>query len=316
MRVMNIWRVYKYLGTSGLLTAIWYGLRSALARVTGMRYIKRRIYDFEMFLDAQDKGISRTLLLFGKRELDHRYILQSVLEPGMTVFDIGANIGYYVLIESELMGDGNIIAVEPEPTNIELLKSNLEINGVENVVVISGAVSDRHGVRDFHLADMANLGTFHATGSVVKHLTSEVISVETWTVSEIMQEHGPPDLIRMDVEGHEVVIMDSMLDDILSGKLTPLILFETHLTRYSAENDMVSTLESFFEVGYQVRYLGSSSQAGTHIIKERGYKELRCIVTDFMVRSIFERVKSYDALDFICHTGGVRTVLLERATSF
>ena len=314
MRVANIWRIYKYRGTSALLTAIRYGLQSVWARQTGQRYIKKRIYDFEMFLDVQDKGLSRTLLLFGKRELDHRYILQLVLKPGMTLLDIGANIGYYVLIESGLVGDGRIVAVEPVPSNVELLKKNLELNGVGNVVVIPGAVSDRHGVQDFHLSDKSNLGTFHATGSGLKNLSGEMMPVETWTVSEIAEEYGIPDLIRMDVEGHEVAILNGMLDDIRAGKTAPLILFETHLTRYSKENDMASTLKSLFELGYYVRYLASSTESRTHIIRERGYREITSIATDGTVRGIFENINAEDAVDFICRTGGVRTVLLAKAT--
>jgi len=204
--------------------------------------------------------------------------------------------------------------VEPVPSNIELLRKNLELNRVGNVVVVPGAVSDRHGVQDFYLSDMSNLGTFHATGSGVKYLSGEVMPVDTWMVSEIAEEHGIPDLIRMDVEGHEVAILNGMLGDIRAGKMTPLILFETHLTRYSKENDMVSILKSLFELGYHARYLGSSQESGTQIVRERGYRETVSFATDFTVRGIFENVRAEDAVDFICRTGGVRTVLLARTT--
>jgi len=232
----------------------------------------------------------------------------------MTVLDIGANIGYYVLIESGLIGNGKIIAMEPVPSNIELLRKNLKLNGLENVVVVPGAASDRHGIQDFHLSDMSNLGTFHATGSQANHLSGKVIPVETWTVSEIAAEYGIPDLIRMDVEGHEVAILNGMLGDIRAGKTAPLVLLETHLSRYSEENDMASTLKSLFELGYHVRYLGSSREAGTQIIRKRGYRETVSIATDFAVRAIFEHVETEDAIDFICRTGGVRTVLLAKTT--
>ena len=83
-----------------------------------------------MFLDLQDRGISRTLLLFGERELEHKKMLEEVLEPGMSVLDIGANIGYYALMELNLIGKtGNLIAVEPSPSNVDLLKRNLSLNG-------------------------------------------------------------------------------------------------------------------------------------------------------------------------------------------
>ena len=63
------------------------------------KILKRRIYDFEMYLDIFDDGLSKQLFKYKKRELDHKYILEKVLRPGFTVLDIGANIGYYTLIE-------------------------------------------------------------------------------------------------------------------------------------------------------------------------------------------------------------------------
>ena len=43
-------------------------------------YIKKKIFTYKMYLDPKDKGISRTLLLFGKREIDHKIILEKVLK--------------------------------------------------------------------------------------------------------------------------------------------------------------------------------------------------------------------------------------------
>ena len=43
-------------------------------------YIKKKIFTYKMYLDPKDKGISRTLLLFGERELDHKIIIEKVLK--------------------------------------------------------------------------------------------------------------------------------------------------------------------------------------------------------------------------------------------
>lgn len=88
--------------------------RASLHRAMGRRYLEKRIYDYRMRLDLSDRGISRTLLLFGRRELEHKVMLERVLRPGMTVLDIGANIGYYALMELRLIGPGGtLVAVEP-----------------------------------------------------------------------------------------------------------------------------------------------------------------------------------------------------------
>ena len=61
-----------------------------------------------MILDLHDKGISRALWLFGDRELEHKYLLEKVIKPGMTILDIGSNIGYYPLMELNLIGKKGI----------------------------------------------------------------------------------------------------------------------------------------------------------------------------------------------------------------
>ena len=50
-------------------------------------------------------------------------MLEQVIKPGMGILDIGANIGYYAIMESLLIGkNGNLIAVEPSKSNVNLLK--------------------------------------------------------------------------------------------------------------------------------------------------------------------------------------------------
>ena len=82
-----------------------------------------------MKLDLQDKGIGRTLWLYGERELDHKWMLEQTLQPGSRVLDIGANIGYYAIMEQVLVGDsGEVVAVEPSPSNVRLLRENTAFN--------------------------------------------------------------------------------------------------------------------------------------------------------------------------------------------
>ena len=62
-------------------------------------------------------------MAFGNRELDHKYMLETIVKPGMSILDIGANIGYYPLMELKLIGkEGRLIAIEPSSSNISLLK--------------------------------------------------------------------------------------------------------------------------------------------------------------------------------------------------
>ena len=91
--------------------------------------VKRRIYDYEMYLSLTTQGISKSLFLYGHREDDHREIFLRELHEGYKVLDIGSNIGYYALMEARLVGNqGKVIAVEPDKRNLELLNENILLN--------------------------------------------------------------------------------------------------------------------------------------------------------------------------------------------
>lgn len=299
-------------GASAVVQAACYHVLGVLNRATGRRFYEKQIYDYRMLLDLEDRGISRTLLLFGERELEHKLMLERVLKPGMTVLDIGANIGYYALMELGVVGPtGKLIAVEPSPSNVELLKRNLALNGYEGVEVHQAAISDQSGVKQFFLSEMSNLNTFHDTGTGSLHLSGKTVDVRTCPIPEIMAGRKP-DLIRMDVEGHEVEVINGLLPAIERGEMAPMIIFETHLSRYGAEHDMEAPLRRLFALGYRVLLAGSSWERGTKLIEKRGYKGGMAVRSDGVVRQIFENIAEEDAIALICREGGIRTVLVGR----
>ena len=299
-------------GASAAVQAVCYHILGALNHAAGRRFYEKRIYDYRMILDLQDRGISRTLLLFGKRELEHKVMLERVLKPGMTVLDIGANIGYYALMELGMIGpSGKLVAVEPSPSNVELLKRNLTLNGYDGIEVHLAAISDQAGVKQFFLSEMSNLNTFHDTGTGRLHLSGKTVDVKTCSVPEIMAGRKL-DLIRMDVEGHEVEVINGLLPAIERGEMAPMIIFETHLSRYGAEHDIEAPLRRLFALGYRVLLAGSSWERGTKLIEKRGYKGGAKVRSDGVERTIFDNIAEEDAIALICREGGIRTVLVGR----
>lgn len=270
--------------------------------------VPRRVFDFKMLLDLSDQGISRTLLLFGQREMEHKWILEKVLHPGMSVLDIGSNIGYYPLMELGLIGPAGVLhAIEPDPRNVELLKRNLELNGYHDVDIQQAAVSDVSGTAPLFLSGQRNLNTLLDAGAA--HLSGKTVEVPTLTLQEA-RGNLRPDLIRMDVEGAEVAVLRGVGEEVSNGSISPMVLFETHQARYSPDNDIREPLRALFELGYTVRYAGSSWQRGTELVTARGYSPITTIDTDDVVRAIFEDVRGEDLIEIITKTGGLRTVLL------
>ena len=269
-----------------------------------------------MFLNTEDRGISRSLLLFGKREEDQKLILSKILKTNMNVFDIGANIGYYVLIENQILkSTGKILAIEPNKDNVVLLKKNIKLNKIDKkrIYIEESGVSNKAGTKKFYLAKQSNLHTFHPKGSAERFLTGKTSSVKTVTVAQLSKKYFKPDLIRMDVEGHEVEILESLINEIKKKKIQPLICFEPHISCYNQNHDITPILLAFFNLGYKTQYLSSNAESGTkRIEKVTSQKAIEVVKSDGEKRSIFENISAENTINILTKVGGARTVLLSK----
>ena len=269
--------------------------------------IKKRIFDFRMFLNPIDRGISRTLILFGVRELDHKKILELVLKKNMKVFDLGANIGYYVLMESSIVGkNGKIIAIEPVPENMKLLKKNLELNKNNITTTMQVGVSNLTEEKNFLLSEHSNLGHIIDDKHSKNYKNKKKIKIQTISLNKLIKKTLFPDFIRMDVEGYEEYILKDLIN--LKLKKYPIICFETHLSKYKKMKDI---LKKLFNKGYRIKYASSSSESGSLKLKNLGYKPIfKNIKTDDVTREIFKNIKKNHSIKLICELGGLRTVLM------
>lgn len=133
-------------------------------------------------------------LWIGTYESDHLAALESLVRPGMVVYDIGANVGYYTLAFSRLVGDtGRVYSFEPEANNVRLLRRHLALNQVRNVTLIQTAVSDVDGMVGFSGAQ--------STGKIASESSYQVPSISL--DGFISSGNPPPSFIKMDIEGAE-----------------------------------------------------------------------------------------------------------------
>ena len=217
-------------------------------RTTGAKdgYVCREILGSRMFLDVTDPGICRDLILYGIREEWAIGVMKDLLRPGQTVVDVGANIGFYVLLESLKVGpSGKVYAIEPVPDNYELLRRNVDLNRRGNIEMHRCAVGDKPGRAQMHLSHLRN---WHAMTAV--HATGRVIEVEVVTLDAFLEGKPSPSLVRMDVEGYEYEILQGMEETL--ERSTDLTLFiEIHPHIMGAER-MRSMLQLLARHGYEI----------------------------------------------------------------
>lgn len=192
-----------------LCLAVPYGDDTVLCRVLGR---------FKMFADARDRTLSPYLILDGGWELFVTEAVVSQLRPGMTVFDAGANLGYFTLLMAELVGpSGRVHAVEPNPRLAALLRRTVTLNVFDDRVTIHphplGAASGREVV--LRVPDGRPMNGHVVPGSGTEALV-------TRTVDEILGD-GPLDAIKIDVEGAEWELWQGMEKVLARGR--PLLVF-------------------------------------------------------------------------------------------
>lgn len=137
-------------------------------------------------------------------------LFKKVVKKGDTVVDLGANMGYFTLLASRLVGEtGKVYAFEPEPVNYALLLKNLELNGYDNVVPVQKAVSNVNGKVAFSIHD-TDSGRHVLQQCNDKIGNGELIEVESVTLDEFFNDKPFPSVIKMDIEGAELLALLGM----------------------------------------------------------------------------------------------------------
>jgi len=99
-----------------------------------------------------DIHISQNIKERGIWEPNETHFISQLLLPGQTFIDVGANIGYFSLIASKLLGpDGRVFAFEPDSSNFHLLSRNCKINHCDNVELTEAALSDNNSEGTLYL---------------------------------------------------------------------------------------------------------------------------------------------------------------------
>ena len=200
-----------------------------------------------------DLGISSELLMFKTHEPLTTKLLSKELKRGMTCLDVGGNIGYYTLLESDIVGDsGKVIAIEPSPPNFQHLKKNLEIQHSKNVDAYNFAAGDKDGSVNFLVYKESN-GSFTIPDGETTNLPGELIKVTAKRIDTFLDELkiNHVDFVRMDVEGYESHIIQGMKNTI--KKSSPMFQIEVHASILGKEGTR-KFLEDFQNYGYDAKY--------------------------------------------------------------
>ena len=203
----------------------------------------------------------------GNPENHESALIERVLQPGMTVIDVGANHGMFSLEAAHLIGASGLIhAFEPTPSTRELLRNNLAANGISSVTVFPAALGEKPGTARLRIhKEMSGLNTLAAmdvTWNRQKLVADQIIEVPVTTLDGHLQKEGLQqiDFLKIDVEGFELGVIRGACK-LLGEKRIKLILIEigdvTCATAGVEPMDLLNELESH---GYQLHSINSEGK--------------------------------------------------------
>lgn len=150
-------------------------------------------------------------------------LLRTILRPGQTAIDVGANLGYFTAVMAQCVGaEGRVWAFEPVPETFELLKLCTSLNGYQHVTPVPVALGAADGSTEI---------TYDRRHSGIATIHPDQVAGETQRVPlrcldalVAAGEVGRPDLMKVDVEGHELDVLRGARETILEA--APTIVFE------------------------------------------------------------------------------------------
>jgi FkbM family methyltransferase len=182
------------------VTSLEFQRRGFLSRDIADDIVSAEIQGFWIYSSLDDAAVGKPVR-GDNYERDVTAVFRSRLQPGMSVVDIGANIGYFTMLSASLVGpQGSVLAIEPNPRNARLLEASRRANHFDQVTIAQLAAGRQTGLLILNTS-FSNGTTSSPPEDLAQFLSAE--SVPSVRVDQLLAPEAPVDLIKVDVEGAE-----------------------------------------------------------------------------------------------------------------
>lgn len=208
-----------------------------------------RVGDYVFRLDPT-QGVDRDILDDGVFEPHSTAWVERLVKPGMVVADVGANLGYYTVRFSRLVGPaGRVHAFEPSPRYRGRLLDHLRRNGCENVSVSEYALSDRGGEERLYGDDVS--ASMHWVHDGRPPSVEESIKLKTLDAYAAEAGLERLDFVKVDIDGHEPRFVAGARETL--RRFRPTILMEfAQLNLLTAGTDVEQLAGQLSALGYSL----------------------------------------------------------------
>jgi len=233
----------------------------------------------KMYLDKNDSLNLAMNGIYGEFETS---LVKNEISPGDVVIDIGGHIGYFTLIFAKLVGsEGKVFTFEPEPTNFEILRKNVEMNCYQNVVLEQKAVSDKNGTCELFVGQSSSGANRIYQPKKTKtqkfrpSIASTVRLDDYFANSDLTNKIK---FIKMDVEGAELLALRGMRNILQSNKTLTIFTEFIKNALEDAGTDPSEMLDFLKKMGFEI-----------YLVDEQNAKVSPLDVVDLLTSKNFEK---------------------------
>jgi FkbM family methyltransferase len=239
--------VRAFIGTDGLSTAVGHSLQMASALAESNARLHSRLAEIEKKLrtpgeagevstvdvagldalefethERPDQYISVAIRRDGQFEPHILAVVRAMTRVGDTMLDIGANIGWFSVIGSRLVGPrGRLVAVEPDPVNFAILRRNLSRNACHNVTAHQLAAGASETTARLYLSPDGNQGDHRMA---VASDRRDWVEVPVRRIDALLNGVARVDVVKMDTQGSEVRVLQGMPATLAANPMLRMVL--------------------------------------------------------------------------------------------
>lgn len=201
----------------------------------------------DLFWLNQSGYIDQCIIKDGTFEEVSSQLVKQIVRKGDFVLDVGANIGYYSVICSKLVGNkGKIFCIEPTKHYYNILNMNLEANELNNVLVYNIGLSNKEDQLEIKIGDSS--ATLHSPGTELI-LNTELIELTTLDAFIERNRIERINFIKIDIDGHEPFFFEGAKKFFKTNK--PIMMVEfSNQSLYLAGTDVLNLKKQIEMFGY------------------------------------------------------------------
>jgi FkbM family methyltransferase len=174
--------------------------------------------------------------------------LQGLIKPGFVCFDVGANVGAYVLQLCHWTGpSGHVVAFEPNPEAQRVLKRHVAMNKFERqVTIVPAAVGSGKNHATLYAAGTDGMSRLGMPNPALAGQKSMALTVPLCAIDDFVQAgHGTPDLMLIDVEGYELDVLRSARETISQRRGKTHVVVEMHPSLWASAGTNIEEMTAF-----------------------------------------------------------------------